>query len=75
MSWNGLAAPANTPKEIIEQLHVAVVKALDDPAIKEKLLSQGFVPGGMKPAAMAAFIDSEITKWTKVAKDAGAKID
>jgi tripartite-type tricarboxylate transporter receptor subunit TctC len=75
VSWNGLAAPAGTPKEIIDKLHAAAVKALSEPPIKERLLAQGFVPGGMPPADMAKFIDAEITKWTKVAKDAGAKVD
>jgi tripartite-type tricarboxylate transporter receptor subunit TctC len=75
VSWNGLAAPAGTPKDIIDKLYDAAVKAINDPAIKEKMLAQGFVPGGMKPEAMQAFVGAEMDKWTKVAKDAGAKVD
>jgi tripartite-type tricarboxylate transporter receptor subunit TctC len=75
VSWNGLAAPAGTPKEIVDKLYAAAVKAINDPAIKEKMLAQGFVPGGMKPEEMQTFVGSEMDKWTKVAKDAGAKID
>lgn len=75
VSWNGLAAPANTPNDIIDKLHAAAAKAINDPAIKEKFLAQGFVPGGMRPAEMQAFVGAEMDKWIKVAKDAGAKID
>lgn len=75
VSWNGLAAPANTPKEIIDKLYAAALKAINEPAIKDKMLAQGFVPGGMKPDEMQKFVGDEMTKWTKVAKDAGAKID
>ncbi|HJQ57454.1 MAG TPA: tripartite tricarboxylate transporter substrate binding protein [Vineibacter sp.] len=75
VSWNGLAAPAGTPKEIIDKLHAEAVKALNSPAIKDKLLEQGFVPGGMSPADMAAFVGAEMDKWAKVAKASGAKIE
>ena len=75
VSWNGLAAPAGTPKDIIEKLYAAAAKAINEPAIKDKMLTQGFVPGGMKPEGMQAFVGAEMDKWTKVAKDAGAKID
>jgi tripartite-type tricarboxylate transporter receptor subunit TctC len=75
VSWNGLAAPAGTPKDIVDKLYAAAVKAINEPAVKEKMLAQGFVPGGMKPDDMQAFVGAEMDKWTKVAKDAGAKID
>lgn len=75
VSWNGLAAPAGTPKEIVDKLHAAAAKAIAEPAIRDKFLAQGFVPGGMKPAEMQAFVAAEMAKWTKVAKDAGAKVD
>lgn len=75
VSWNGLAAPAGTPKDIIEKLYAAAAKAINEPTIKDKMLTQGFVPGGMKPEEMQAFVGAKMDKWTKVAKDAGAKID
>ncbi len=75
VSWNGLAAPAGTPKEIIGKLHGEVVKALNQPTVKERLISTGFVLGGMTPADMQTFVGDEMDKWSKVAKAAGAKID
>jgi tripartite-type tricarboxylate transporter receptor subunit TctC len=75
VSWNGLAAPAGTPKDVVDQLYAAAAKAINEPGIKEKMLAQGFVPGGMKPDEMQKFVGDEMDKWTKVAKDAGAKVD
>lgn len=75
VSWNGLAAPAGTPKEIIDKLYEAANTAIHTPALEEKFLAQGFVPGGMKPAEMQAFVAAEMAKWTRVARDAGAKVD
>jgi tripartite-type tricarboxylate transporter receptor subunit TctC len=70
-----LAAPANTPKDVMDKLYDAAAKAIESPAVKERLVAQGFIPGGMKPADMQAFVTAEMAKWTKVANDAGAKID
>lgn len=75
VSWNALSAPAGTPKEIVDKLQAEISKALHSPAIKEKLLANGFVPEGTSSAAFTAFVSAEVDKWTKVAKDAGAKVD
>jgi tripartite-type tricarboxylate transporter receptor subunit TctC len=75
VSWNGLGAPVKTPQDIMDKLHAAALKAINEPAIKEKMLAQGFVTGGMKPGEMQKFVGDEMDKWTKVAKDAGAKVD
>ena len=75
VSWNGLSAPAGTPPDVIDKLYAAAAKAINEPTIKEKMLTQGFVPGGMKPTEFQKFVGDEMDKWTKVAKDAGAKID
>jgi tripartite-type tricarboxylate transporter receptor subunit TctC len=45
------------------------------PEVKEKFLQLAFVPAGGSRAQFAAFIKSEIAKWSKVAKDSGAKAD
>ncbi|MGL4324865.1 MAG: Bug family tripartite tricarboxylate transporter substrate binding protein [Beijerinckiaceae bacterium] len=75
VSWNGLAAPAGTPKDIIERMHKEVSAALNKSAIKDKLLAQGFVIGGNSPADQQIFVGSEIDKWTGVAEKAGVKVD
>ena len=74
-SWFGLLAPAGTPPEIINRIQQETAKALATPAMKEKLLAQGAIPGGTSPAEFARFIDAEIKKWALVVKISGAKID
>ena len=74
-SWFGLLAPAKTPKPIVNQIRNEVAKALNSPAVKEKLLAQGAEPSGMPPEQFAAFIASEHIKWAKVVKESGATVD
>jgi tripartite-type tricarboxylate transporter receptor subunit TctC len=74
-SWFGLLAPAGTPADVVTRIQQETAKALASPAIKEKLLAQGAIPGGNTPAEFAKFIDSEIAKWAPVVKASGAKID
>jgi tripartite-type tricarboxylate transporter receptor subunit TctC len=74
-SWFGLLAPAGTPSDIVNRIQQETAKALNTPAIKEKLLSQGAIPSGNTPAEFARLIDSEIAKWAQVVKVSGAKVD
>ena len=74
-TWFGLLAPAGTPADVVNRLQQEVAKALNLPAVKERLLSQGAIPSGNTPAEFARLIDSEITKWAAVVKASGAKVD
>ncbi len=74
-SWFGLLAPAGTPADVVLRLQQETAKALNSPAIKEKLLAQGAIPSGNSPQEFARFIDAEITKWALVVKASGAKVD
>ena len=74
-SWFGLLAPAATPPEVVARIQVEVARALNTPAIKEKMLAQGAIPSGNTPAEFARLIDSEIRKWALVVKASGAKAD
>lgn len=74
-SWFGLLAPAGTPADVVNRIQQEVAKALATPAVKEKLLAQGAIPGGNTPAEFAKFIDAEHIKWAKVVKASGAKVD
>ncbi|MBU0587255.1 MAG: tripartite tricarboxylate transporter substrate binding protein [Gammaproteobacteria bacterium] len=74
-SWFGLLAPAGTPPDIVNRIQQEVAKALNTPAIKEKLLAQGAVPSGNTPEQFAKVIDSEIRKWAQVVKASGARVD
>lgn len=74
-SWFGLLAPAGTPADVVSRIQQETAKALNSPAIKEKLLAQGAIPSGNTPAEFTRLIDSEHKKWAKVVKDSGAKVD
>ena len=74
-SWFGLFAPSGTPPDIVNRLQQETAKALQSPALKERLLSQGAIPGGQPPAEFARFIAAETKKWAQVVKVSGAKVD
>ena len=74
-SWFGLLAPAGTPAEIVNRIQQETAKALASPALKERLLAQGAIPGGMAPADFGRFIAAEGKKWAAVVKASGAKVD
>ena len=74
-SWFGLLAPAGTPTEIVNRVQQESAKALASPALKERLLSQGAIPGGTSPADFGRFIAAEAKKWAAVVKTSGAKVD
>ncbi len=74
-AWDGILAPAGTPRPVIDRLNDAIRHALDDPQVKQALLERGAetVPG--TPEEFARHIASETEKWAKVIQQAGAKID
>ena len=74
-SWFGLLAPAGTPADIITRIQQETAKALASPAVKEKLLAQGAIPGGNTPQEFARMIEAEHIKWAGVVKASGAKVD
>lgn len=74
-SWSGLFVPAGTPKAIIDRLNRDVIKVLAVPEVKERLSSQGYEPAPTAPEAFGRFVTSETTKWGKVVKMSGAKLD
>ena len=74
-SWFGLLAPAGTPPDVVRRIQQETAKAMNTPAVKEKLLAQGAIPGGNTPEDFAKFIDAEHKKWAQVVKVSGAKVD
>jgi len=74
-AWNALFAPKGTPKEIVAALNDALVRALDDPATRKRLLDLGSilpVPAGRSPQALSDLVNSEVARWTPILKAAGA---
>lgn len=75
-TWNIVAAPAGTPREIVERLNVAVYKALADPTLAERLKALNMEASeALTPAATKAFVEAEIAKWRAVVAIAGAQVD
>ncbi len=74
-TWHGLVAPARTPGEIVVTLNRALAAALADPGVKRSLGDLGVDIIGGTPDDFAAYIKSEIPKWTAIIKASGAKLD
>jgi tripartite-type tricarboxylate transporter receptor subunit TctC len=73
--WFGVLAPANTPSEIISKVHAAVMRALQDPVVRERFVNDGAEPIGSTPEEFAAVIRADLAKWGRVIKQAGIKLD
>ena len=73
--WYGLVAPANTPNAIIEKINKALIASLQDPNVREQMMSNDFTPMGNSPEQFGKFIQAETVKWAKVVKSSGARAD
>ena len=74
-SWQGVVAPAKTPRGIVDRLYTEIVKALGTPELKAKLAAESSEVGGMPPEQFGKFLANEIAKWKRVVKDANIKIE
>ena len=74
-TWWGFMAPAGTPKEIIAKWNAEVTRILNSPEIKAFFAQQGAEPAPDSPEQFAALIRSEISKYAKIVKQSGAKVD
>jgi tripartite-type tricarboxylate transporter receptor subunit TctC len=75
LSWFAIVAPGGTPKDIIARLHAEIVKAESQPEVRQRLYELGAEPVGNSPEETAEHIRAEITKWEKVIRESGAKVD
>ncbi|WP_382323129.1 Bug family tripartite tricarboxylate transporter substrate binding protein [Hydrogenophaga sp. UC242_50] len=73
--WYGFMVPAATPREVVTRLQSAVLRALDDAAIKQKLLDIGLEASGAPGPEFARFIDDQTRKWTDVIRKAHIKVE
>jgi tripartite-type tricarboxylate transporter receptor subunit TctC len=74
-TWWGFMAPAGTPKEIIAKWNAEVTRILVTPEMKAFFAQQGAEPAPTSPEEFSALIRREITKYAKIVKDSGAKVD
>jgi tripartite-type tricarboxylate transporter receptor subunit TctC len=73
VAWNGLTAPARTPKSVIDKLNADVLKVVRAPELVEKLRAEGSDPVGSSVEQYSAFLRDEIAKWGKVIRAANIK--
>jgi len=74
-AWQGVLAPASTPREIVAKLNTEIVRVVQQPDVRRQLAEQGYEPVGNSPEQFADYIKTEIAKWTKVIKAAGLKAE
>ncbi len=74
-SWYGVAAPATTPRPVVERLGREIVAALGDPVLAQRVRDFGAEPMPLPPEAYDAFMQAEVAKWRPVVEAAGATVD
>jgi tripartite-type tricarboxylate transporter receptor subunit TctC len=74
-SWQGLFAPAGTPPEIVRRLNVEMVKIINMPDVRDKLIGLGAEPVANTPEEFSALVKTEVVKWAGVVKQSGARVD
>jgi tripartite-type tricarboxylate transporter receptor subunit TctC len=75
VTWNGLLAPAATPREIGEKLAAELAQVLRTPDMKARFAAIGTETASNTPEQFRAFLREETGKWSKVIKDAGIKLE
>jgi tripartite-type tricarboxylate transporter receptor subunit TctC len=74
-AWQGIAGPAGMPPDVVKQLQAAIAKVMAMPDVRARLVEGGLDPIVSSPEEFGEFIRTEIAKWSKVAKDVGARVD
>src|SRR3954465_4852898 len=74
-AWQGVLAPAGTPRDIIVKLNTEIVRVVQQPDVRRQLAEQGYEPAGNSPEQFAEYIKTEIAKWSRVIKAAGLKAE
>jgi tripartite-type tricarboxylate transporter receptor subunit TctC len=73
--WNGILAPAGTPKPVIDRLNRELVKIVRSPEFAPVLIGEGATAVGNTPAEFDAIIRADVKKWAKIIKDAGIRAE
>jgi tripartite-type tricarboxylate transporter receptor subunit TctC len=73
--WNGLFAPAGTPKPVVDRLHQAVVKILTNDDTRRRLAQLDAIPRGTDPESFRRYVAQDVARWIAVAKETGTKAE
>lgn len=74
-TWYGMWAPASTPAAIVDRLSAEIAQITKLPEVREKFTTLGAEPVGNSATEFAAFNRSELTKWARIVKQSGARVD
>lgn len=75
VGWYGVIGPAGMPQPVVAKLHAELVKALNMPDVRDRIVNDGSEPVGNSPEAFRQFMLADTAKWAKVVKESGAKMD
>ena len=75
VGWYGVIGPAKMPEPIVARLHAELVKILNSPDVRERIVADGSEPVGNSPEAFRQFMLADTAKWAKLVKESGAKMD
>ncbi len=71
--WIGLFAPAGTPPAVVERLNVEIAKVMQMPDVRKRFLELGAEPGPMSVSEYSAWVQREVSMWTRLVREAGIK--
>jgi len=74
-NWAGVLAPAGTPQPVIAKFNAAMVEALNDPELRNRLRNAGTTPAPSTPEEFEKYLRAENARWGKVIRDNGIKGD
>lgn len=74
-TWQGLAVPAATPRDIVNRLNAESVKIVHSEEIRARLEAMGTDPVGSSPEQFAAYVRSETAKWGKLVRSIGLRLE
>ena len=74
-TWYGMLAPAGTPRAIVDRLNAEIVRILQLPDVRERLSAEAFELPADTPDQFASIIKSEMSRWAKLVKETGARIE
>ncbi len=73
--WNGLVAPAGTPRPVIERLNAALVSVLRRAEVRQRFADLGIEPAAASPESFGALLQEELARWAPLVKQSGATVD
>jgi tripartite-type tricarboxylate transporter receptor subunit TctC len=75
VQWYGIAGPAKLPPEITKRLNAEINKAIQSPALQQRLAAEAIAVMPMSPEQFGKFIQADIARWSALAKERNIHLD